>query len=177
MSHPNTERLIEYWRDRKSGDEAPPRAAIDPAGFARLAPQTFIWGRESRGVYPFRLVGGAIGELFRRDLRGDNGLLLWRPKDALALGGALELILRRPEPLEVTALMRCWRGGQHPVELVFLPLAGPDGQVDRLLGLLQPLTDPFALEAGEATGFELTNMEAAGAPPMLRLAAAYGQAV
>lgn len=177
MVHPNTERLIEYWRARKSGDAAPARSHIDPAGFAQLAPGAFIWGREARGVYPFRLVGGAIVELFRRDLRGDNGLLLWRAKDALALGGALELTLRKPDPLVVTAVLRCWRGGQHPVELVFLPLTGPSGQADRLLGLLQPLADPFALKTGEATGFELTNLEAGGAAPILRLAAAYGRAV
>lgn len=177
MAHPNTERLIEYWRRQKTGAQAPLRAQIDPAGFAPIAPQAFILGREMRGVYPFRLVGGLARALFHRDLRGENGLCLWRPKDGLALSGALELILRRPEPLVVSALLRCRRGGEYPAELVFMPLTGPSGEADRFLGLIQPLADSFALEMGEAIGFELTNLETGGAPPILRLAAAYGRAV
>ena len=72
MFHPSTERLINYWSARKTGGAIPSRASINPGEFFELTPQVFILGRDGPGSYPFRLVGGFVAELHRRDLRGED---------------------------------------------------------------------------------------------------------
>jgi hypothetical protein len=138
MFHSTTERLIEYWRGQAAGGGLPPRAAINPADFPDLAPRVFILGRAFTGVYPLRLVGGFVADLHGRDLRRRNGLSLWAERDRPRLQTALEEARRRPEPIVVRADMLS-DAGSLAVEILFAPLAGPDGSADRFLGLYQPL--------------------------------------
>ncbi|HQR90560.1 MAG TPA: PAS domain-containing protein, partial [Caulobacter sp.] len=77
MFHPSTQRLIDYWRDRKGDAPAPSRSDINPGDFTDLLPQVFIVGREKLGRMPFRLTGGFLTDLHARDLRGEDLLSLW----------------------------------------------------------------------------------------------------
>ena len=76
MFHPSTERLIDYWRDKKGESALPRRADINPGDFLELLPQVFVLGREG-GKLPFRLAGGFVSDLHARDLRGQDALSLW----------------------------------------------------------------------------------------------------
>jgi len=138
MFNPSSERLLEYWRSRRGGRPAPRRADIDPTGFARLTPQAFIVAREG-GDYRFRLAGEAVASLVGRPLAGESVLRLWRIEDRGRLVRLLAASLASAEP--VVVLASCAQGAERAghLELVFAPLAGPDGEIDRFLGLLQPL--------------------------------------
>jgi len=138
MFHASTQRLIDYWTARALPGRAPSRGTINPGDFRQLMSQTFILGRDGRGDYPIRLVGGFVGDLHRADLRGVNGLMLWSERDRLRLQGALEDIRSRPEPLiAMTEVLT--DGPSLSMEVLFAPLAAHDGGPERYLGLYQPL--------------------------------------
>lgn len=178
MLHPNTERLAEYWRDQAGPSGLPARTAIDPAAFARVLPQIFMLGRSESGALPFRLVGGFVADLHRRDLRGINALTLWSPRDQLQLRSALEQARRRPQPIIVTAQARNAAGEAVSMEVLFAPLSSRTGAADRFLGLYQPLGMVQKLNDQPVTQLVIQDLQGADlAMPQLRLAALDGRVV
>jgi len=178
--HSNTERLLDYWRERKVDRHGPPRASINPADLTGLLPQTFILGRTAPGEYLFRLIGGLPADLHRRDLRGVDFLSLWTSGDRQRLGAAMETARRTAEPLVLVASARADHGAQVRLEILLTPLRAEQYPLDRLLGLYQPLT-PLAHLRGQAVGeLELTHFGAARQDETqshLRLAAVDGRQV
>ena len=181
MFHSSTERLIGYWRARAADSRPPRRDAIDPADFADLWPQAFMLGRNGAGDYPVRLAGALLTELHRRDLRGRNGLTLFRRPDRWDLQAALETARRRPEPL-VARVSILADGAALPMEVLFAPLAaaGSAGG-ERYLGLYQPLGRIPRLLGRQAVELAIDMLQGAGpgdaAPPRLRLAAVDGRRI
>lgn len=139
MFHPSTERLIDYWSARKVGGASPSRASINPGEFFELTPQVFILGRDAAGSYPFRLVGGFVTELHRRDLRGDNLLDLWGKDSRAELQHLLETARATAQPVVVTADIHATGVATVGMEVLFMPLTTADGEVNRFLGLYQPI--------------------------------------
>jgi hypothetical protein len=176
--HPNTELLIDYWRQRSAGRPAPTRADIDPADFRELMPQTFMLGRASRGDYPLRLVGGFVADLHRKPLRGASGLAIWAPIDRIAIQTALELARRGPHPIIARAEAIAGDGLTLDLEILFAPLEGPTGEIDRWLGLYQPLTPVAWLNDKAVTELRLVDTQTAGGEePRLTLAAVDGRRI
>jgi hypothetical protein len=180
MCHPNTERLIDYWRRRARPGAPPPRTAISPADFADLLPQVVMVGRVCSGIYPIRLAGALVADLHQRDLRQQNALSLFSPRDRMDLQTSLEMARRRPEPIVVTAQAH----GEDVaigMEILFAPLAGPDEGPDRFLGLYQPLTLVSRLRGQPILSFALENIRRGGPAneeaPRLRLAALDGRRI
>jgi hypothetical protein len=180
MFHANTAHLIDYWTARAQPGQAPSRAAIQPADFRQLMPQTFILGREARGEYRLRLAGGFVADLHRRDLRGVNGLALWSERDRLRLQTALEEIRHRPAPLVATAEILT-DGPSLPMEVFFAPLTAHDSGPDRYLGLYQPLGMVTRLQGRAALELSVRNLQRPGAAnepaPRVRLAAIGGRLI
>ena len=178
--HSNTERLLDYWRERKVDGHGPPRASINPADLTGLLPQTFILGRSAPGEYLFRLIGGLPADLHRRDLRGVDFLSLWVTADRQRLGAAMEAARRTAEPLILVASARADQGAQVRLEILLTPLRAEQSPLDRCLGLYQPLT-PLAHLRGQAVGeLELTHFGSAKPErpfPNIRLAAVDGRRV
>lgn len=180
MCHPNTERLIDYWRSRARPGAPPPRTSISPADFADLLPQVVMLGRVCSGIYPIRLAGGLVSELHQRDLRQQNALSLFGAKDRMDLQSALEMARRRPEPIVVTAQAQA-EGVAIGMEMMFAPLAGPEHGPDRFLGLYQPLAMVARLRDKPVLSFTLEDIRKGGstyeAAPRLRLAAIDGRRI
>jgi hypothetical protein len=181
MFHSNTERLIDYWRASKGAGGAPTRASIDPCAFPSLMPQLFIVGRKGPGAFAFRLVGGLVDDLHGGKLGGTDPMTLWADPYRTSLQLALEAIRRRPEPLVVTAEGRAGGGQTLGLEVMFAPLTGPGGDIDRFLGLYQPKTLVAAL-LGQP--IRALSMRAAATPrgmdgesPRLRLASLNGRQI
>jgi len=141
----NTERLLAYWRERRGRAPAPRRVDIDVADFAALAPQVFIAEMCAGGDVRFRLAGEAIAALHGRPLRGESLLVLWVPEHRGRISRLLGSALASAEPLVVLASGPPVDGVQTRVELLFAPLAGPLGALDRFLGLCQLETAPPGL--------------------------------
>lgn len=178
MFHPNTERLIDYWRSCKGAGFLPARTAVDPGAFADLLPQVFMLGRVGPGVYPVRLSGGFVADLHGRELRGEQALPLWARPDRPLIQSALELARRSPEPIVVSAEVRTRDGAAVPMEVMLAPLTGKTGEADRYLGLYQPTAMIHQLDGRPVS--ELAVRSIAGAideTPRLRLAAVYGRRI
>jgi hypothetical protein len=175
MFHSATQRLIDYWRSRSVDAAVPARASVSPADFAELMPQVFILGRTFTGVYPMRLAGGFVSDLHRL-----NGLVLWTERDRSRLQTALEEARRRPEPIVALAEVVS-DAGAIGMEVLFAPLAGPNGEADRFLGLYQPLGLTARLQGRPALSLNIRALQRTGAAneyvPRLRLATLDGRHV
>ena len=170
MAHSSTELLIDYWQARLSDGRAPARASINPVDFPTLLPQVFILGRHAPGDYRFRLVGGLVGDLHGRDLRGVGFSSLWAQRARLPLPAALRLAV-------------CMEAGGQTLdlEIALMPLANAQGEVDRFLGIYQPRQPVARLRGQTADRLQLLSIAGdageAEAKPRIRLAAVAGHRV
>ncbi len=178
MLHSNTERLIDYWRERKRGAFSPPRNAIDPTELSGMLPQVFILGRTAPGRFVFRLAGGLVTQVHSRDLRQVDFLDLWTSEDRPRLTAILEAARRGCEPVVAVAEARSSRGAA-PIELTLAPLLAETAPQDRMLGLYQPL-ESLAPLADLPAGLTLRHVASAAersASPRIRLAAIDGRLI
>jgi hypothetical protein len=149
MFHSNTELLIDYWRRLRGPDALPARAAVDPTGFAALAPRAFVANRHTTGEFELRLAGEALIDFYGYPLRGLELGNLWRLAHRRRLAGLLAATLSAAEPLVIVAEARAADGSNLRLEVLFLPLAGADGVADRFLGLYQPTFGIWRAPLGE----------------------------
>jgi hypothetical protein len=180
MFHPSTERLIDYWRDKKGESALPRRADINPGDFLELLPQVFVLGREG-GKLPFRLAGGFVSDLHARDLRGQDALSLWALAHRLELKSALDVARKRRTPVVVTADIRAHGVPSVGMEVLFAPLQGANGETDRFLGLYQPIAMMARLMGRPAYELGLREIKPLGEGnqdmPRLRLATLDGRRI
>ena len=178
MHHSKTDGLLAYWRGISRDSLVPARADLDPMAFRELLPQVFMLGRVAAGDYRYRLVGSAVDELHGTLKRGDAALPLWAEDDRVQLKAVFEAVARRCEPVVITAL-----GEASPfsltLEILFAPLAGKDGRVDRLLGLYQPLAPIARLHERPFAALSVMRIAKASGDdaPRLRLASVSGRLV
>jgi hypothetical protein len=186
MSHSNTQRLTDYWRERRGAALAPLRARIDPCDFADLLPQVFILGRTAPGRYSFRLSCKLLEELHGPQLRRADFTALWADRDRIGLQSALEAALRRGQAMICDARGVTVEGHEADFEILLAPLTSGSGQVDRFLGLCQPVS-PLQRLRGQAlvrlTVLQLRPLPQVGGGesvrpfPLLRLAAVSGRRI
>jgi hypothetical protein len=138
MFHTNTELLIDYWRGLRAEAALPSRAAVDPLGFVGLAPRVFVARCRADGEFELRLAGEMVIDLHGRPLRGEALGQLWRSLHRRRLSGLLEAALAAGEPLVIVAEAWTSEASRLKLEILFLPLLGPDGAADHILGLYQP---------------------------------------
>jgi len=180
MLHSNTERLIDYWRQRKLDRLSPARSAIDPCDITELLPQIFILGRRAPGEFRFRLAGGLVGEMHHTDLRACDFADLWAPGDRPRLTAAMEAARRAAEPLAITAEARSDHGVSVRVEVLVAPLRAETAPIDRCLGLYQPLAPLAPLRGRPVIELGLIRFASSDhreAAPRLRLAAIDGERI
>lgn len=138
MFHPDTQFLIDHWTglSRRADTRAgiPARAAVDPAALGLRLPRVFMAECPGEGAV-VRLAGGWI-EAFHGDHLKDHPLAsLWRPASRPLIAAAMTQALREARPVVVIGL-----AGQaaSQIEITMVPLRGPSGEPDRILGLYAP---------------------------------------
>jgi hypothetical protein len=181
MFHSNTERLIDYWRTRRGENPFPTRTEIDPGAFTDLLPQTFILGREAPGRYPFRLSGGFVANLHGRELKGEQALPLWVASDRARIQSALELCRASADPIVINAQVIASEMEPFAMEIMAAPVANPEGDVDRYLGLYQPTGALGWLQEGVHRLLSVDNVLSTASEselePRLRLAVINGRQI
>jgi hypothetical protein len=135
--HSNTELFIRYWRSLATGAGAPSRSAFDPAQVAELLPQSFML-ELGTGALPFRLAGEFLIDLHARPLRGVDFQTLFSQGTRRVVTQAALSALNEQEAAVLTGEGFSEEGRAVGLEIVLAPLTGPDGRVERLLGLYQP---------------------------------------
>jgi hypothetical protein len=140
MFHANTEKLITTWRAQRAGQRLPMRRDLSPIALGPLLPQIFMLGRSGDGDELFRLSGGLVSDLHGADLRNTSFFGMWSKVDRPQIASALARCRTLAAPVVVTADALSVRGDGIGVELCLAPLIGPTGEVDRTLGLYQPIS-------------------------------------
>lgn len=138
MFHPDTQFLIEHWTglSRRAGARAgiPPRAAVDPAALGLRLPRVFMADRPGEEAV-VRLAGGWIEDFHGEHLKDHPLSALWRPASRALVAAAQTQAVREARPVVVVGLAglaAAW------IEITLVPLRGPSGEPDRILGLYAP---------------------------------------
>ncbi|MFW5660743.1 MAG: PAS domain-containing protein [Oceanicaulis sp.] len=163
MEHANTRTLQAYWDARRHGEPAPARADIAPQDLGALLSHIFLLRRMDRDHHVFRIAGTGLCELHKREFRDQNFLSLWTGHDRAHMAALVEGALAAPAPARALVDAVTLDGRVCSVELTLLPLRGPEGWLDRVLGLYQPL-DRAALGGRPVMRHRVRQLIPAGAP-------------
>lgn len=124
----------------------------------------FILWRADPGHHIFRLAGTHLCDLYQREFRDQNFLSLWRNHDRIHVQTVLEAAISSTAPASLIARAMTMDRHELPVEISFLPLRGSSGEIDRTLGLFQPLDDVDELRGRPAVRTTLQEIH----PPVQR---------
>ena len=139
MRHANTKTLLAYWDARRRGGPVPARADILPQDLGGLLANLFLLRRMDSDHHVFRIAGTGLCRMHKREFRDQNFLSLWSGHDRTHMRALIEAALTGPAPASALAEAVALDGSAAPVEISLLPLRGPEGWLDRTLGLYQPL--------------------------------------
>ncbi|WP_298747832.1 PAS domain-containing protein [uncultured Brevundimonas sp.] len=178
MFHPDTQFLIDHWtslaRRPASRGGIPARAAVEPDLLGLRLPRAFM-ARRAGDDAVIRLAGGWIEAFHGRRLAERTLLSLWRPASRPLVSTALIQTVREGRPVVIVATAG---GGAAQIEVALLPLRGPSGEPDRLLGLYAPAAT-LTLATDEPR--QLTARVSVGVGPATRaplsLAAVHGRRI
>lgn len=140
MRHSNTRAIAGYWDSLRTGDSAPARDDLSPTELSGLLGNVFILQRLDSDHAIFRLAGTGLCALYQREFREHNFLSLWRGADRLHMTALLAAAAIAPAPAVALVGAETIDGRKVKAEIFLAPLAGKTGEVDRYLGLFQPLT-------------------------------------
>jgi hypothetical protein len=133
-----TRRIYDWWRRANRG--APPlKSAFDIVDHARLAPHIFVVDREQNGRFRFRLMGEEVVRMVGRSRAGDwvTGVHPDDRDDALERYYWSIVIARVPKRCFGTLAFA--GKSHHRFESIDCPLADDQGEVVRILGLMEIL--------------------------------------
>ena len=72
MKHPSNRAFYAYWDEKRDGERAPDRRAIEPGAVRELLGDIFVLSHDPGRDYPFRVAGTRVCALLDRDLKGQN---------------------------------------------------------------------------------------------------------
>ena len=178
MFHPDTQFLIDHWTglSRRPSVRAgiPDRAAIEPDMLGLRLPRAFIAGRTGEDAV-IRLAGTWIESFHGEPLRDRALLSVWRTASRPLVVAALTQTVREARPVVIAAVAGFVSA---QIEVALVPLRGPSGAVDRILGLYAPMA---TLSLGKDEPRLLTARVSIGvgeaARPALALAALDGRRI
>jgi len=178
MFHPDTQFLIDHWTalSRREAVRAgiPDRASLEPDALGLRLPRVFIAERTAEDAV-LRLAGTWIESFHGEPLRDHDLLSVWRSASRPLVAAALTQTVREARPVVISAV-----AGLHaaPIEVALVPLRGPSGAVDRVLGLYAPLaTLTLAKDEPRLLAARLSIAVGEAARPALSLAAVGGRRV
>lgn len=158
MRHKNSLQLFDYWNEKRAGRPAPCRTDIEPADIRTLLPGIFICELSDQQALAFRLAGTALCAMFGQELKGADLGGLWLTdgqRNARRTGAA---VLRGATPA-ILSLDGLSHGGRViQAEMVLLPVTGPSGARDRLIGIVSVFEPPYWIGHEALAGFSTTGI-------------------
>src|SRR6201996_3225676 len=80
MKHPSNREFFAYWDDKRGGERAPERSAIEPGAVRELLGDIFVLSYDQQAGYPFRVAGTRVCALLGRDLKDKSFSELFTPE-------------------------------------------------------------------------------------------------
>ncbi|MCA1406784.1 PAS domain-containing protein [Ensifer sp. IC3342] len=142
MRSKTTIELFRYWNTLRGERDLPRRDEIEPQAICALLPSLFILERQPSGDIRFRLAGTHVCALFGRELRGQPFGTLWPASEAGEAVRIADQVMTQPSLAALSACGLTAGGERLETELLLTPLGSPQGDSDRILGSLAPLSRP-----------------------------------
>lgn len=142
MRSRTTIELFQYWNAIRGGRDLPRRDEIAPADIRSLLPDLFILQKQADGTIRYRLAGTRVCTLFGCELRGQRFSVLWRDTETAEVTTIAERVMTHCAPMLISARGETAAGDVLELEVLLAPLASADGDNDRVLGALSPLSGP-----------------------------------
>lgn len=138
--HPDTQSLLAYARILADGGSPPSDASPD-----RLADRLFVLDRREHSLY-MRAVGASMALHLGRAI--DRGFAaLWVEPDQAMIRAFVERIAASAQPGVLKAEMEREDGVVLEAEILLTPLRALGSDIDRQLGMFQPLGPPPAMQS------------------------------
>ena len=134
MFHDETRRLIETWAALPGAGRIPDRQDLDALSLGPLVTRLFLLDYRPRSSR-IRLAGDWIEALHGRPLGGRAWSDLWDRASLPLVEAALAQTLHEIRPVILTGDCPRLPGG---IEMPLVPLRGPGGRADRIVGLYRP---------------------------------------
>jgi len=178
LFHPDTQFLIDHWtalsRQGSARAGIPDRAALEPHLLGTRLPRAFIAGRRGEEAV-IRLAGSWIENFHAEPLKDRPLLSVWRTASRPLVAAAMTQTVREARPVVIAALAGFLSA---QIEIALVPLRGPTGAVDRILGLYAPLaTLSFATDEPRMLTARVCIGVGEAARPALALAAVGGRRI
>jgi hypothetical protein len=142
MRNRKTMELFQYGNAVRGNRDLPRRDEIAPADIRSLLPDLFILQRQPDGTIRFRLAGTRVCTLFGYELRDQQFSVLWQETETAEITRIAERVMTQCAPMLISASGKTAAGDALELELLLAPLASADGENDRVLAVLSPLSRP-----------------------------------
>ncbi|MCP4934632.1 MAG: PAS domain-containing protein [bacterium] len=152
--------LFTYWNELRNGRKAPNRFEIEPRKIGLLLPDTFILETDETRSFRFRLAGTKICETYGYELKGVDFISFWKDRnDHEAVESLLHTIKEDGSAglLEFTATNS--DGEDCRFEILLLPLIHSGERVNRIMGSLSSIDDPYWLGSKRLKSQKLDNLD------------------
>ena len=152
--------LFTYWNELRNGRKAPNRFEIEPKRIGPLLPETFILETDESRTFRFRLAGTRICETYGFELKGMDFVSFWKDRDERE---AVESLLHTIKEdgsagiLEFTATNE--DGEDCRFEILLLPLIHAGEQVNRIMGSMSAIDDPYWLGSKRLSDQKLDDLD------------------
>src|ERR1700744_147151 len=80
MKHPSNREFFAYGDDKRGGERAPERSAIEPGAVRELLGDIFVLSYDHDAGFPFRVAGTRVCALLGRDLKDKSFSALFAPE-------------------------------------------------------------------------------------------------
>lgn len=145
MKHQSSNKLFEYWDTVRNGRLAPDRMEIEPSQIAEILPDVFVIECPDTDTYRFRLAGTRICAALGHELRGINLLDYWHGDDREAVRNLLHNVVQDGAGAVIEFQCSNEHDEQISFELLVLPLVYGSNGVNRMLGSISALSQPYWL--------------------------------
>jgi hypothetical protein len=143
MKHKSNNQLFEHWNSLRDGRFAPNRFEIEPVTLAEILADVFILECPDISTYRFRLAGTRICTLLGHEMRGNNLLDYWTGDDREAVHNLLHNVAS--DGAGALIEFECTNEDRESAvfEMLVLPLVHTGETVNRMLGSIGALTQPY----------------------------------
>lgn len=126
-----------YWDSARGGDPIPARTSIDPAHLDAALPFSFVAERVAPQTLRLRVAGQRLSQLLGMDARGMPLCSFFTTPSRDILGPVVEQVMTQPAMAEMRlSLSRGLIRAPIEASMVLMPLQGPHGLCDRVLGAI-----------------------------------------
>jgi hypothetical protein len=164
--HPASRTLFRYWESIRGERAAPARADIDLKKIREYVPWLFI--AEAHGPtrgYRWRLAGGRICEMWRKELTGTMMFLGWERFERDTAQRLFDGVTQALQPCAIRLRLLTSMGQPIGTELIGLPVIARDGSV-HVFGAVMPFRDAGGFGYDRVTAVEIASARTIWTEPL-----------